>query len=119
MLPGVLDELAAHRPLQIDAGAIGDLEQVEQDVRHFVRDPLLRHRVRTRRLRLLGRHPLEDLGQFRCFHHQGHRQVLRRVEGLPCAFRCELAQRGLQRFQVQGRPLPMFRRQASPFGVHH
>jgi hypothetical protein len=99
----VLDELASDSAFQVDARVVGNLHQVQQHVGHLVRNLLLQHEVAARGLRLLGRHPLEDLGQLGCLHHQRHGQVLRRVKRLPFALGGERAQRGLQGFQVQRR----------------
>ena len=101
VLARVFHQLAAHRALQVHRGVVGHLQQVQQHVGHFVGDALLRHMVVMRRLRLLGRHPLEDLGQLGGLDHQRHRQVLGRVKGLPVTLGSELAQGLLQRGQVQ------------------
>ncbi len=51
-------------------------------------------------LRLLRRHPLEDLRQLGRLDHQGRGQVLRRVERLPVALGSKVAQLGLQLGEV-------------------
>ncbi|MNV85826.1 hypothetical protein D3C71_1798080 [compost metagenome] len=81
---------------------VSDLQQVQQHIGHLVGDGLFQRRVVARRQRLLGCHPLEDLGQLSRLHHQRHRQILGRVKRLPRALGRERAQLSLQSLNIHG-----------------
>src|SRR4051795_5980837 len=56
-------QLGARRLAQVDTEHVGQAHQVDEDVGHLLGDAGLARRLREPRDGLVGRHPLEQLGQ--------------------------------------------------------
>ena len=85
-----LRDLVSGRGFQVDTEFVGETNQVQQDISHFISNSrrLLSCQVAT----LLFRKPLEGFEEFSRLYGERGRQVLRGVKLIPIAVLCEAPQ---------------------------